>query len=98
MMGSTWFYDLPTRENLFWIQRDETFEREVSAKLFLRKIPFKMSLSAGAVLLQGPADDSNQLQQFQKLIKTWEEAKNDPAHFDPTEILCEMADILEKVI
>ena len=57
-----------------------------------------MSLSAGAVLLQGPGDDSNQLQQFQKLIKTWEENKNDPAHFDPTEILCEMADILEKVI
>lgn len=39
----------------------------------------------------------NYLQQFQQLIKKWDEFKNDPAHYDPTDTLTEMAGILEKV-
>ena len=61
-----------------------------------------MSLSATVDRDRDRAQDrdreSSQLQQFQKLVKTWDESKSDPAHFDPTEIFCEMADILEKVI
>ena len=39
----------------------------------------------------------NYLKQFQEVVKRWDEAKNDPAHYDPTDNLCEMAAILEKV-
>ena len=39
----------------------------------------------------------NYSKQFQEVVKRWDEAKNDPAHYDPTDTLCEMANILEKV-
>ena len=42
-------------------------------------------------------EEQSHQQQFQQLIKRWDESKNDPAHFDPTDTLVEMADILEKV-
>ena len=55
----------------------------------------KMSRSA---TIPGPLDgEQNYQKQFQELVKKWDESKNDPAHFDATEILTEMADILEKV-
>ena len=44
------------------------------------------------------SNDPNHHQQFQQTILKWEKVKLDPAHLDPTEVLCEMADILEKVI
>ena len=48
--------------------------------------------------IPGPLDgEQNYQKQFQELVKKWDESKNDPAHFDATEILTEMADILEKV-
>ena len=43
------------------------------------------------------ASDPQHHQQFQQIIQKWEKVKADPAHIDPTEVLCEMADILEKV-
>ena len=39
---------------------------------------------------------STSVQNFQSLIKSWEEQRN-VANFDPTDILEEMADLLEKV-
>ena len=42
-------------------------------------------------------NDPSHHKQFQEAIKKWEEVRNDPAHNDPTEVLCEFADILEKV-
>lgn len=44
-----------------------------------------------------PDETPNHQQNFQHLVKKWDELKNDPAHFDPTELLCDMAGILEKV-
>ena len=43
------------------------------------------------------SNDPQHHQQFQQIIQKWEKVKADPAHLDPTEVLCEMADILEKV-
>lgn len=43
-------------------------------------------------------EEQNYLYQFQQLVKRWDEGKNDPNHFDPTEVLTEMANILEKVL
>ena len=48
-------------------------------------------------LMASSGEQQNFLPQFQQLIKRWDEAKQDPIRNDPTEILTEMADILEKV-
>ena len=85
-------------------QRDENSEkqsvqrknREIEAFI----LPGNME-SAGLrqKTLPGLVDDQqNYLKQFQDLVKRWDEAKNDPAHFDATEVLTKMADILEKVL
>ena len=55
---------------------------------------FKMSRSN---TVNSAASDPQHHQQFQQIIQKWEKVKADPAHIDPTEVLCEMADILEKV-
>ena len=53
---------------------------------------FRMSRSSA-----NTNNDPSHHKQFQDAIKKWEEVRNDPAHNDPTEVLCEFADILEKV-
>jgi len=45
----------------------------------------------------GSNDDPTLLQQFHAVIKKWEEGRTDTAHYDPTETMREMANILEKV-
>ena len=45
----------------------------------------------------GANDDATLLQQFQAVIKKWEEGRTDTAHYDPTDTMRDMADILEKV-
>ena len=45
----------------------------------------------------GANDDPTLLQQFHVVIKKWEEGRTDAAHYDPTENMREMANILEKV-
>ena len=45
----------------------------------------------------GANDDQTLLQQFQAVIKKWEEGRTDTAHYDPTDTMRDMADILEKV-
>ena len=42
-------------------------------------------------------EEPSMLQQFQQFIKRWDEAKQDPTRVDPTDILTDMANILEKV-
>ena len=53
---------------------------------------FRMSRSSA-----NTNNDPSHHKQFQDAIKKWEEVRNDPAHNDPTEVVCELADILEKV-
>ena len=44
----------------------------------------------------GSNEDPTLLQQFQQVIKKWEETKNE-TNYDPTTTMRDMADILEKV-
>ena len=44
----------------------------------------------------GSNEDPTLLQQFQQVIKKWEETKTD-TNYDPTNAMRDMADILERV-